>query len=450
MTAGSIRLRLLIAAAVSVVAALAIAGAGLTYLFERHVERRIEAELLNHMNQLIAGLEVGADGGVSVTQPPTDPRFSTPLSGLYWQVLDEAKGNLIRSRSLWDAQLAMPADKPADGASRLIETKGPEGRLLVAVDREVSEAAHDDRAFRILVALDHREVDVASQEFGEDIVPSLAILAVVLILAAWLQVSIGLRPLEVVRRGIGEIVAGRSSRMTTEVPSELLPLIEEINRLLENQAEVLAKARSRAADLAHGLKTPLQVLSADIRTLRRKGETDVADDIDQVAGTIRRHVERELARSRAASGTGSRSASCSVAAVAQRVVDVVRRTPRGEHLDFEIEAAPEVMVAMDEADLAEVLGNLVENASRFARSKVVIDAVATAAMTRITVQDDGPGIPEKARHRAVERGERLDVGGDGSGLGLAIVSDVLEAYGGKLALDDGNPGLKAIVSVPIG
>src|SRR5436853_7729107 len=132
MKAGSIRFRLLIAAAISVVAALAIAGLGLTYLFERHVERRIEAELSNHMNQLIAGLEIGADGVVSITQPPTDPRFSAPLSGLYWQVLDEAAGSVIRSRSLWDAQLAVPADKPADGAAHLIETKGPDGRLLVA------------------------------------------------------------------------------------------------------------------------------------------------------------------------------------------------------------------------------------------------------------------------------------------------------------------------------
>src|SRR4051794_23583906 len=209
MKAGSIRFRLLIAAAVSVVAALALAGAGLTYLFERHVERRIEAELANHMNEIIASLEVSDDGRVSVAQPPTDPRFSAPLSGLYWQVVDEATGNVIRSRSLWDTQLAMPAKPPTDGAVELVETKGPDGGLLVAVDREVREAAHNDRAFRVLVALDHSEVDGALREFGADIVPSLAILAAFLILAAGLQVAIGLRPLERIRHGVGEIVAGR-------------------------------------------------------------------------------------------------------------------------------------------------------------------------------------------------------------------------------------------------
>jgi signal transduction histidine kinase len=448
MKAGSIRLRLLIAAAVSVVAALALAGVGLTYLFERHVERRIEAELANHMNEIIAGLEIAGDGSVNVIQPPTDPRFSAPLSGLYWQVVDEATGSVIRSRSLWDTQLAMPAKPPADGAVQLVETKGPTGGLLVGVDREVREAAHNDRPFRVLVALDHREVDEALQEFGADIVPSLAILAAFLIIAAGLQVAIGLRPLEKIRQGVGEIVAGRSSRMTTEVPSELRPLVGEINRLLESQAEVLGKARTRASDLAHGLKTPLQVLAADVRALRAKGEATMAHDIDQVATTIRRHVERELARSRAAPSTGTRLAACRVAEVARRVVDVVKRTPRGEHLDFIIKAVPDVTAWIDEVDLAEILGNLVENASRFAKAKVVIEASSTGTMTTIAVEDDGQGIPVEARKSAMARGERLDIGGDGTGLGLAIVSDVVEAYAGTLKLEDARPGLKAVVTLP--
>ena len=216
------------------------------------------------MNQIIAGLEIAGDGNVNIAEPPTDPRFSVPFSGLYWQVVDEATGNIIRSRSLWDAQLAMPTERAPTGAARFLEMKGPEARLLVAVERDVREAAHNDRSFRLLVALDHLEVDAASQEFGADIVPSLAILACVLILAAWLQVAIGLRPLERIRHDVREIVAGRSSRMATEVPSELRPLVDEINRLLDSQAGVVAKARARAADLAHGLKTPLQVLAADI------------------------------------------------------------------------------------------------------------------------------------------------------------------------------------------
>jgi signal transduction histidine kinase len=433
--AGSIRVRFLIAAALSVIAALAIAKIGITYLFERHVERRIDAELTNHMNQLIAGLAVADDGSASVTEPPSDPRFSVPLSGLYWQAVDEASGDIIRSRSLWDAQLAVPDERPASGAPQFLEMKGPNGRLVVAVERKVREAAHNDRSFRVVVALDHSEVDAALQEFSADIVPSLAILAGVLILAAWLQVAVGLRPLERIRHGLGEIVAGRSSRMATEVPSELRPLVGEINRLLESQAQVLAKARARAADLAHGLKTPLQVLAADIRTLRAKGETTAAGHIDQVATTIRRHVERELARSRAASGPGTRLVACSVAEVARRVVDVVKRTPRGEHLEFVMKVGPEATSFVDEVDLAEILGNLIENASRFARTRILIEASATATTTTITIVDDGPGIPEEAKMRAMVRGERLD--------SAAMVPDSTsnrlrrpEAYGGTLSLED--------------
>jgi signal transduction histidine kinase len=400
------------------------------------------------MNQIIAGIDFADDGTLRVAEPPTDPRFSAPLSGLYWQILDEATGKVIRSRSLWDAQLVVPADKPSDGVAQLVETRGPDNHLLLAVDREVREAAHDDRLLRILVGLDHAEIDKASQEFGRDIVPSLAILAAVLILAAWLQVAIGLRPMERIRHGLGEIVAGRSARMTTEVPDELRPLVQEINRLLESQAQVLAKARAKAADLAHGLKTPLQVLSADIRALRSKGEAKIAGDIDQVATTIRRHVERELARSRAASGAGIRIRNCRVHEVAQRVVEVIRRTPQGERLEFRIKGDPDVTAWIDEVDLAEILGNLAENASRFARSEVTIDASAADTTTRIVVEDDGPGIPEDARTSALIRGGRLDLNSDGAGLGLAIVSDIVEAYSGTIRLEGASAGLRVSIALP--
>ena len=163
---------------------------------------------------------------------------------------------------------------------------------------------------------------------------------------------------------------------------------------------------------------------------------------------IRRHVERELARSRVASGAGTRLVACSVAEVARRVVDVVKRTPRGEHLEFIMKVAPEVTAWIDEVDLAEILGNLIENASRFARSRILIEASATATTTTVTIADDGPGIPEEAKMRARVRGERLDLSGDGAGLGLAIVSDVLEAYGGTFGLEDACPGLKISVRLP--
>ena len=448
MKGGSIRLRLLLAAAVSVIAALALAGSGLTYLFERHVERRVEAELATHLNQLIAGIGVGASGAAGVTNPPSDPRFSVPLSGLYWQIQDSATGALLRSRSLWDGKLALPPGTSADGAVHAEEVTGPTGALLITIERTVHDVGSAGRAFRVAVAEDHRDIEIASRDFGVDLVPSLAILAAVLIAAAWAQVAVGLRPLEKLRRALSEVVSGRATRLVTDVPSEVQPLAGEINRLLDAQEKALAKARSRAADLAHGLKTPLQVLAVDVRALRDKGETTIAGEIDQIAGTIRRHVERELARARIAPGAATHTARSNLAEVAGRVIAVVKRTPQGERLSFTVDAPPGLMVTVDETDLAEILGNLAENASRFARSRVRIGGRATADGTEITVSDDGPGIPDEAKATALARGSRLDLRGDGAGLGLAIVADVVEAYGGRLALEDAKPGLAAVITVP--
>jgi signal transduction histidine kinase len=447
MSGGSIRLRLLIAAAVSVVAALALAGAGLTYLFERHVERRVEHELSTYLNQLIGGVDIAPDGTIRVAEPPAEPRFAVPLSGLYWQVEDGATGTLIRSRSLWDSTLRLPADQLASGTIHSSEVSGPGGALLLAIDRNIHDAA-SNRSFRVVVAEDHRDIQTATRDFSLDLFPSLGILSVVLVIAAWAQTAVGLLPLERLRRAVSAVVSGRATRLDTVVPSEVQPLAEEINRLLDAQAKALAKARTGAADLAHGLKTPLQVLAADVRTLREQGQGKVADEIDQVAGTIRRHVERELARARIAPGSGAKSVRSSVAEVAERVISVVKRTPQGERLTFNLEAPPQVSVAVDETDLAEILGNLIENASHFAASKISVHASEADAITIVAVVDDGPGIPDDAKLAALSRGTRGDLRGDGTGLGLAIVSDVVDAYGGTLTLEDAKPGLRAVVSLP--
>ncbi len=297
------------------------------------------------------------------------------------------------------------------------------------------------------VAEDHRSVEISTREFAVELVPSLALLAAVLILAMWLQVAVGLKPLEGLRQAVSDVVAGNAARLETDVPTEVQPLADEINRLLDGQAKALARARSGATDLAHGLKTPLQVLSSDIRKLRTKGEQQIADEIDQVAGSIRRHVDRELARARVAPATAAQVRRANVAAVAQRVIAVVKRTPQGERLTFVVDAPPNATAPIDEADLAEILGNLVENAARYAASTVRISALETDAAVRVIVTDDGPGIPDQARAAALARGVSLDTAG-GSGLGLAIVSDVIDAYGGSLAIDDAGPGLRVTVILP--
>jgi signal transduction histidine kinase len=445
MNPGSIRLRLLIAAAASVVAALAIAGFALSVLFERHVERRVESDLSSELSQIIAATAFAPDGKIAVGPVPADPRFATPLSGFYWQVDDIERGTGVRSRSLWDFLLTVPADSLPDGAPHLHEIAGPGDTLLVAIERRIVDDS--GRPFRAIVAEDHRSVEIAVAEYMSELLPALAILAVFLIAAMWVQVSVGLAPLERLRQAVKGVTTGRADRLESKGPSEVQPLADEINRLLDARDKALIRARTRATDLAHGLKTPLQVLSADIRALREKGETALAAEIEENADTIRRHVERELARARVAP-LPSGQARTAIARVAERVVAVVKRTSEGERLAFLVGAPPDLAAAIDEGDLTEILGNLVENAARFAAARVTIAAHATEDGTAITVSDDGPGIPDAHRESVLSRGVHLDAAGGHTGLGLAIVSDVVEAYGGTLSIGDAAPGLVVTIVLP--
>jgi signal transduction histidine kinase len=444
MKRGSIRLRLWLAAAISIVLALAVAGVGLRYLFEQHVERRVESELGIELNQLIGSTALAGDV-FQVSPLPTDPRFLAPLSGYYWQIEDLTKGTLIRSRSLWDETLTLPPEGSSGGSLHMHQIPGPGSAEIIVAERVIVDPS--GRAFRAAVAEDHLSVTRSVGEYVAQLVPAILLVAFVLIVANFVQISIGLRPLERLRSAVHEVVARRRDRLEVAAPSEVQPLADEIDRLLEAQDKALLRARSRATDLAHGLKTPLQVLSGDIRALRAKGETVLADEIESSMTAIRRHVERELARARLAPDT-SRHAVAAFAAVARDVVEVVRRTPRGSTLGFAVDTSESLTARIDPADLAEILGNLVENAARFASSSVRVSGTETETETTIRVTDDGPGIADADKPAALRRGVRLDAANGGTGLGLAIVTDIVEAYGGRLSLGDAGTGLEVTLVLP--
>lgn len=445
MKRGSLRLRLLLAAALSVLAALALSAFGLTLLFERHVERRVDAELGVFLDQVVAGLDRAADGGLVLTQAPADPRFDEPLSGLYWQL--RAGDAVLASRSLWDATLALPADELPDKAVHRHRIAGPGGADLIALERSVTLP---DRLgggiLRAAVASDAAEIAAATRAFAVDLLPYIGLLAVFLIAAAYAQVAVGLRPLAAVRRRLADIRDGRQRRLGQAFPDEIQPLAGEVDALLEARERQAEKARARAGDLAHGLKTPLQVLAGSVDRLRAKGEDEIAQDIALVAGSMRRHVERELARARRAAAAPD--ATADVARVVERLVAVVGRTPAGSRLDWGVEIPAGTVARIDADDLAEALGNLIENAARHARRRVAIGTREEAGLTVVTVVDDGGGIPPERLDEALRRGGRLDNLGSGAGLGLAIVQDVAEAWGGRLRLRNGAAGLGAEFSLP--
>lgn len=445
MRRGSLRLRLLLAAAASIGAALVLAAAGLAALFQHHVERRVAAELATHLEQLVASVGRNAQGELVLARQPAEPRFNAALSGLYWQL--ESGEAELRSRSLWDERLALPPDELAAGAVHRHRLPGPAGAELLALERSVILPARlGGERLRAGVAIDVAEIDVARREFVGDLLPYLGLIGMLLLLAAWVQVRVGLAPLATVQSRLAAIHAGAARRLDERFPDEILPLARQVDVLLEQQECELERARGRAADLAHGLKTPLQVLAGDIETLRGRGELVLADEIEKVADLMRRHVDRELARARMAAERGE--AIADAADAARRVVAVVRRTPAGARLAWQLDVADEVQLRIDPDDLVEALGNLVENAARHARRRVSIRASGDGEFTRLAVSDDGPGIPAARLEEVQARGGRLDSSGSGAGLGLAIVRDIAEAWGGRLELQSTSEGVEAALAFP--
>jgi signal transduction histidine kinase len=448
MRRGSLRLRLLLAGAISVLGALALSSIGLTLLFERHVERRVETELATYLNQLLAGLDGGTDGELAVEAGPADPRFEQPLSGLYWQV--QSGDTLLRSRSLWDAELSLPSDELAEGTVHHHRIDGPAGVKLLAAERSVALPARlGGGTVRAVAAVDAAEISVAARAFAADLLPYLAVLATVLIAAAYAQVIVGLRPLVAVRERLSAIREGRARRLTEEpdaFPQEILPLTTEIDALIAAREAEAERARARAADLAHGLKTPLQALAGDIERLRQKGESALAMEIEQVATAMQRHVDRELARARLM--TNRTDARADVRKTVERVLAVLLRTPSGEALDWRVDIPDGLHARIEADDLAEALGNLLENAARHARRQVTVRAGRDGELLTISVADDGPGIPPDQLEKALVRGGRLDQAGGGAGLGLAIVQDIAAAWAGRLQVRSSNSGLEAELRFP--
>nr|WP_246583284.1 sensor histidine kinase [Bradyrhizobium iriomotense] len=427
--------------------ALTIAGVGLTLLFERHVSRTVGDELDVYLKQLVAGIDADAQGRLMVGRPPADPRFADPLSGLYWQVSDDG-GQVLRSRSLWDTALDLPQDEPSPGELHRHVIVGPANARLLVSERRVLLTVGDRRApVRVAVAADLARVSAAASHFARDLALALGLLGLVLAAATSIQVGLGLRPLDALRRGVADVRSGQRKHLPVDVPVEVQPLVEEVNSLIDAQEREIERSRSRAADLAHGLKTPLAALAADVALLRQRGEQDVAQCIEAVGDAMSRHVDRELARARARGTARQRGGiSTPLRPLVESLMLTLARTPTAQRLEFKTCITGEPSVPLDRTDLAEVLGNLLENAARHAKSQVRIGADATANPA-ITVEDDGQGIAPAERARVLERGARLDERGEGAGLGLAIVQDVLSAYGWQLVLGESElGGLKAIVA----
>lgn len=443
----SLRFRLLALAAIVLVITLAIAGFGLGTLFQSHLERRIGQELDTHLAQLAGNLRVDNAGGLELARMPADPRFERPYGGLYWQVTDDRSGQEIRSRSLWDERLPTPRDRLRPGDKHVHRATGPSGsQLLVHEQLFIVSASEGDHLVRASVAVDQNEIREVSASFQRETAIAMLVLGLVLMGGFAFQVLAGLRPIRVLGSGIRNIRAGNWSRLKGDVPEEIRPLVNELNQMLEEKEAELVRGRDRAADLAHGLKTPLTALDADIRKLREKGEHGLAGDIEEVAQQMRAHVERELIRARIRHRS---TKPVPVAPLMEAMIRTFRRLPTAEDRQIEarIETGMTMRIASD--DFNEIVGNLGENALRHARSLVIFTLQHGEKGAELIIEDDGPGLSEDMLERMQGRGKRADESGGSAGLGLAIVSEIVEEIGGVMSFGFSElGGLRVRISVP--
>ncbi len=438
------RFRLLAGAAVWIALALAAAGLLLSSLFQDHVERRFRAELLTHLEQLAAGLELDKAGQPAIRQPLSDPRFRRPLSGLYWQV-GEPGGAPLRSRSLWDGTLALPADEVSDGDIHRHDVAGPAGQRLTVLERAVT-LPEQAAPIRIAVAADRAETMAVTDAFDRTLALSLGVLALALIAAALVQVKVGLEPLSRLRQELTEVRAGRKKRFAAAMPNEITPLVEDLNALLAHAEEVVGRGRLQAGNLAHALKTNLAVLANEAGALEsRQGGDAIVRRID----VMRRHIDHHMARARAAASRGVPGIRTPVADSVAALVRVMGKLHAPAALTLTADIAPNQIFAGEREDLDEMLGNLVDNACAWARQRVAIAGQAEGDWLCLTIDDDGPGLPEERREAVLMPGVRLDESVPGTGLGLTVVRDLARLYGGDLRLTD-SPlgGLRAELRLP--
>ncbi len=437
----SIALRLVLGAALWIAAALAGGGFLIAGLFADHIDRSFDDRLAFLLKGLVAAAEINAAGEVVLIRLLGEPAFERPFSGWYWQIDDGHRVHLT-SRSLWDQSLATNDDA---GGQWRDDVSGPQGQRLRIHERAIILPGGAG-PFRFAVAADNAIIDSALKPFVDTLSWSLAVLWIGLIGAVMVQVRYGLKPLRRIGQALAAIRTGQATRLEGQFPSEISPLADELNALIAQNEAVVERSRTHVGNLAHALKTPLTLLNNEAgRDGGKLGEV-VRRQVD----VMRRWVDHYLARARAAATRGVLGARTDVDAVVGDLTRTLRKLYRDRGLQFTWDSADGLAFQGDRQDLEEMLGNLMDNACKWAATSVHVGVAASDGMLQIRVDDDGPGMPTDQRQEALTRGKRLDETVMGSGLGLAIVADIAGLYAGGLDLQQAPAGgLRAVLTLPV-
>ena len=429
----SLGLRLLLGGAGWIAVALVASWVFIFASFSSLIEDERRADLQASLNRIVA--EIDPDSAQPIGEGPlTDPRYDTPLSGVYWQVEDLDNGQVARSRSLWDIEL--PVGRAGDGRAVVSQLTVPDRPLLIVLTQTIRVARADgsERAFQVSVAEERSLDDDPVTKFGTTLALFLSIIAVALFIAALVQVAVGLRPLTTLQHNIAAVRRGEAERLPEGSTLELRPVTSQINDLLDAQEATIGFARERAADLAHGLKTPLAVLGATADRLHEQGDTANAETLSMLTEQMNERIDYQLRIARLRFRTRARGISSSINDTVLRSVAVLRKGRDGERITWMVNLEDRLEVDIDSHDLMELVGIVLENAEKWARSKVSIRGTRIEDSVELVVEDDGKGLTDDEIEKLGQRGVRLDEQSEGHGLGLAIAFEILRLNRGGIEM----------------
>jgi signal transduction histidine kinase len=428
----SLKGRLIAVATIWVLVGVFLSALVLSRVFTSQITQQFNDELREDLDELenLAGTSPSA---ADPPRPLSDARYEIPGSGYYWEI---RRGDDVvsRSKSLQQQTLAAPPYDPAQGADLLHSISGPTGPLLLAekIDRGIGDAA----PIRYFIAIDTRFLDQAREGFRETLAWSMGAFAFSMILAASILILIALRPLEILRGALIKVRNGSKKSVEGRFPQEVQPLVDDLNAMLVSTTELLSRSRAQAGNLAHGLKTPLAILMDEAHGIESKGLPESAEIIIDQCRRMQRHIDYELTRARAVAMRSIPGTVASVSKAAADVTSALSRLYQSSGAKIENKVLQPLTVVCDAEDLNEILANLVDNACKHSKERVVVSASQphSAATVRISVDDDGPGLPPEAYEVVFNVGERWDSKAPGAGLGLSIVRDLVQLYGGTIRL----------------
>jgi signal transduction histidine kinase len=453
MRANSLALRLFLSATVWTVVILLVTGFALSGVYRQAVERAFDRRLGVYLKTLIADIASPEVPIERTGQMLGEPLFELPLSGWYWQVtrIDRGRPEIISSRSLWDRTLPQLSEQDSEvepDGSRKSYVQGPEDQRLRLIERNVDLG--DEGRYQIAVGGEAAELYDEIFAFNRALATTFGLLAAVLLLTTLFQVRFGLAPLNRISRGLAAIRSGQAEKLEGTFPVEIAPLARETNALIDANREIVERARTHVGNLAHALKTPLSVMmnESDARP-----DDALAAKVKEQAGIMRDQVARHLERARLAARVAVVGGVTDIVPVVQALARTLEKTHRNKSLAIELDLPPDARFRGEKQDLEEMVGNLVDNACKWASSRVSIEVLLEPAgpRARIVVDDDGPGLTPAQREQVARRGQRLDESKPGSGLGLSIVVELARLYGGALNLGTAPiGGLRAELVLPAG